>query len=146
MSKIWDALQKVEQNRDGDPEQQGQPARRIELTVKQMAAVRGLLETDSLPKAAELSGVTERTLRKWLEQPAFVAAYYAAGRAQLAQSMQRLRATTGEAVEVLRAALSDKDPTVRIRAATAVLQTAAFDPTATCACDERGAEPAADES
>jgi hypothetical protein len=123
MSKIWDALQKVEENREGEPG--GTPTElpyRVQLTPKQLAAVRALLASDSLTDAAEASGVRERTLQRWLEQPSFVAAYYAAGRAQLAQSLQRLRGLTGDAVEVLRVSLSDPDPLVRIRAAAAILQ------------------------
>lgn len=126
MSKIWDALQKVERNREDEPGTPTELPYRVQLTPKQMAAVRALLETDALSRAAEISGVKERTLRKWLEQPSFVAAYYAAGRAQLAQSLQRLRAMTGDAVEVLRSALEDDDPMVRIRAAAAILQGAAL--------------------
>jgi len=144
MSKIWDALQKVEQNRDGDPVTPVQVVGRSGLTQKQMAAVRALLETDAMTKAAETSGVTERTLRKWLEQPAFVAAYYDAGRAQWAQSVQRLRAMTGDAVEVLRAALADDDPLVRIRAAAEILRAAAVDPEAAFRDDE-AVPPHADE-
>jgi len=144
MSKIWDALQKVEQNRDGDPVTPVQVVGRIGLTQKQLVAVRALLETDAMTKAAELSGVTERTLRKWLEQPGFVAAYYDAGRAQWAQSVQRLRALTGDAVEVLRAALGDDDPMVRIRAAAAILRAAAVDPEAAL-CDDESTPPQSDE-
>ena len=124
MSKIWDALQKVEENRGDEPGTPTELPYRVQLTPKQVAAVHGLLETNSLAKAAKLSGVTEKTLRKWLQQPSFVAAYYAAGRAQLAQSLQRLRATSGDAVEVLRSSLEDTDPMVRIRAAAAILQCA----------------------
>ncbi len=124
MSKIWDALQKVEENREDEPGTPTELPYRVQLTPKQVAAVRALLETDSMTKAAELSGVKERTLRKWLEQPSFVAAYYAAGKTQLAQSLLRLQGLTGAAVEVLRSSLEDEDPMVRIRAAAAVLERA----------------------
>ncbi len=124
MSKIWDALQKVEENRVDGPGTPTELPYRVQLTPKQVAAVHVLLETDSLARAAELSGVKERTLRKWLEQPSFVAAYYSAGKAQLSQSLLRLRGMTAEAVEVLRAALEDSDPMVRIRAAAAILERA----------------------
>ncbi len=128
MSKIWDALQKVEENREGPPGTPSELPYRIQLTPKQIASIRGLLETDTLAEAAKIGGVKESTLRKWLEQPSFVAAYYAAGRARLSQSLQRLRATTGDAVEVLKKALGDDDPMVRIRAAAAILQSAAANP------------------
>ena len=140
MSKIWDALQKIEQKREVEPGTPTELPYRVQLTPKQMAAVRGLLETDSLERAAELSGVKERTLRKWLEQPSFVAAYYAAGRAQLSQSLQRLRATTGDAVEVLRSALEDEDPMVRIRAAAAILRSASADSIVDASVDEMSSD------
>ncbi len=143
MSKIWDALQKVEENREGEPGTPTELPYRVQLTPKQTSAVRALLETDSLVLAAESSGVKERTLRKWLEQPSFVAAYYAAGRAQLAQSLQRLRGMTGEAVEVLRASLEDADPMVRIRAAAAILERAVSDPRPP---PEKEREPPAEDS
>jgi hypothetical protein len=147
MSKIWDALQKVERNREYEPGTPTELPYRVQLTPKQMAAVHGLLATDSLTKAAEISGVKERTLRKWLEQPSFVAAYYAAGRAQLAQSLQRLRAMTGSAVDVLRIALEDDDPMVRIRAAAAILNGAALDQDGVApACAANGGDVTSEES
>lgn len=145
MSKIWDALQKVEKNRDGEPGAAERVPGRAPLTQKQLAAVRGLLEADSLANAAEISGVTERTLRKWLEQPGFMAAYYAAGEAHLAQSLPRLRAATSDAIEVLRSALSDENPMVRIGAAAAIFRAAGFGPRDACAGDSDGGTPTVDD-
>jgi len=122
MSKIWDAIQKVEENRGDGAGAAGELPDRVRLTPKQTAAVQALLDTDCLGRAAQRSGVTERTLRKWLEQPSFVGAYYAAGRSRVAESLQRLRARSVEAVEVLRKALDDDDPMVRIRAAATILR------------------------
>lgn len=122
MSKIWDALKKVEQNRDGEPTHAVRRTNGVALTQKQALAIRFLLECDSLSLAAKNCGVAERTLRKWLDQPEFVAAYCDAGEELMARSLQRLRAASNDAVEVLRTALRDDDPMVRIGAAAAILQ------------------------
>lgn len=132
MSRIWEALQEVERNRDSEPGVARPPRNRGTLTQKQQAAVRGLLQADSLKGVAEASGVSERTLRKWLDQPEFLAAVYEAGEEQVAQSLQRLRAATADAVEVLRAALRDDDPMVRIGAAAAILRAAGVEPGREC--------------
>jgi len=124
MSKIWDALQKVEENREDGPAEVVDRDNRKRLTAKQRAAVLALLDTDCLEDAASIAKVSERTLSKWLEQPDFVAAYYAATERRVAESVQRLRASTAEAVEVLRRSLEDDDPMVRIGAASAILRSA----------------------
>ncbi len=124
MSKIWDALQKVEENREDGPAEVVEGGSRKRLTAKQRAAVLALLDTDCLEDAASTAKVSERTLGKWLEQPDFVAAYYDATERRVAESMQRLRASTADAVEVLRRSLEDDDPMVRIGAASAILRSA----------------------
>jgi len=90
--------------------------------TNRQSAIEALLTTDSLDEAVRLCGVKEATLRRWMAQPGFVAAYYAAGVHQLRDSLHRLRTSTGEAVEVLRRALRDDDASVRIQAAAAILR------------------------
>jgi hypothetical protein len=121
MSKIWEALQKVEEGRD-DCTNASIPPQWTKLTARQRSAIEALLDADSLEEAATTIGVKESTLRRWLAQPSFIGAYYAAGRAQFADAQHRLRATSGAAVDVLRKALADDDVAVRIRAAAAILQ------------------------
>lgn len=121
MSKIWDALQKAEETREPEETPAVLPGR-VQLSAKQRSAIEALLTTDSLDEVVRLCGVKEATLRRWMAQPGFVAAYYAAGVHQLRDSLHRLRVSTGEAVEVLRKALSDEDASVRIQAAAAILR------------------------
>ena len=64
----------------------------------------------------------ERTLRRWKQNPAFRDAYCTAGRERLTEAVSRLRAATDEAVETLRAALSDESVPNRIRAASILLE------------------------
>jgi len=103
MSRIWDALQRIEQQRRDSATELVVPER-IHLTPNQRLALRALLETDSLAEAARLTGVAEMTLRRWLTQPGFIAAYYVAGREQLELERERLDAATGDAIEKLRQA------------------------------------------
>jgi HEAT repeat protein len=63
-------------------------------------------------------------LRRWLERPDFRAAYADASRQRLGETVGRLRAVAAEAVDTLRAALSDEHTGHRIRAAIALLDTA----------------------
>jgi len=125
MSKIWDALRKAEERRE-EPVA-GTPTilpYRVQLTPKQRSAIEALLSSSSLEEVERACGVKEVTLRRWLAQPSFVAAYYAAGADQLRDSLHRLRASTGDAVEVLRKALDDENASVRIQAAAAILNAA----------------------
>ena len=105
MSRIWDALKKVEKLRDVE----GLPPDSIpeilqdsiRLTPKQRVAIQALLRTPTMADAAAAAGVNEMTLRRWLGKPGFVAAYYEAGRAEIDEAMRRLDSATDTAVAVL---------------------------------------------
>ncbi len=102
MSKIWDALQKVEELRDlGGGAGAVVLPERIRLTPKQRVAIQALLRTATLEDAAEAAGVSEMTLRRWLGRPGFVAEYYYAGRRDIEEAMARLDAATQTAMDVL---------------------------------------------
>ncbi len=101
MSRIWDALRKVEQLRGVDEAAAVALPDHIRLTKKQSLAIRALLRTSTLEEAASAAEVTEVTLRRWLGRPAFVAEYYRAGRGEIEESMRRLDAATESAVAVL---------------------------------------------
>jgi len=102
MSKIWDALQKVEDLRDlGGGAGAVVVPERIRLTPKQRVAIQALLRTATLEEAAEAAGVSQMTLRRWLGRPGFVAEYYYAGRRDIEEAMARLDSATQTAMEVL---------------------------------------------
>lgn len=101
MSRIWDALRKVEQLRDVNEVAAIALPDHIRLTEKQSLAIRALLRTSTLEEAALAAEVTEVTLRRWLGRPGFVAEYYRAGRCEIEESMRRLDAATESAVAVL---------------------------------------------
>lgn len=115
MSRIWDALQKVEKLRDVEGVVSLALPDRIRLTVKQRIAIRALLRTSTIEEAAAAAQVTDVTLRRWLSRPAFVAEYYRAGREEIEESMRRLDVATDSAIAVLEQA-RDLIEAVRVRA------------------------------
>lgn len=95
-----------------------------ELTERKRSAIVALLIARTAQDAARQAGVGERTLRRWMDDPEFRAAYGDASRKQLGQAVGQLRAVAAEALDTLRAALGDKNTGHRIRAAIARLDTA----------------------
>ena len=91
-------------------------------TARQQRAIEALLSAPSRTAAAKQSGVSERTLRRWLATPAFRGHYEAAGRARMYDAMTLLRAAVTDAVATLRDALSAPQPADRIRAAALLLE------------------------
>jgi len=123
MSKIWDALKKAESER-APLLQRDAGGGAPRLTAKQRAAVRALRTCASHAEAAAACGITERTLLRWSELPAFAAAYHSAGRAELGEALAQITVASREATEVLRRALTDSASDVRVRAAAALVDAA----------------------
>jgi hypothetical protein len=92
------------------------------LSRKQEQAIAALLEESSIQAAAVRARVGERTLRNWLQLPAFGAAYRRARRNLVEGAIGRIQAATGQAVDTLLAVARDgaKDSD-RVRAAVALL-------------------------
>jgi hypothetical protein len=92
------------------------------LTRKQEQALAALLECPSVEEAARTAGVGYSTLKRWLHDPDFAAAYRLARRELLDVSLGRIQAATGQAVDTLLAVAKDsaKDSD-RVRAAVALL-------------------------
>jgi len=95
-----------------------------ELTQMQHDAISALLLTRTLKAAAKSAGCGERTLRGWLDEPQFVAAYQAARRAAVGQSIARLQQISGAAVDRLKALLECGKPAIELGAARTVLELA----------------------
>lgn len=95
-----------------------------ELTRRQRRALAGLLSEPSIRAAAVRSKIAERTLYRWLTEPVFRATYRTLSRRLLEDSIGRLRATAGEAVETLQRMLKAESDTVKVSAARAILDTA----------------------
>ena len=96
-------------------------------TRKRETAIAALLASDTIQSAAQAAGLAERTIRRWLRQdPDFRAAYDEARRLVLDQTLGRLQASSGEALETLLAVCRDRNaaPAARVAAARAVLDLA----------------------
>jgi hypothetical protein len=93
-------------------------------SAKQRRAIAALLTARTVQDAARQTGISDRTLRRWMDDLAFREAYSAISRQRLDETVARLRAVATEAVETLRAALQDEHTAYRIRAAVALLDVA----------------------
>jgi hypothetical protein len=93
-----------------------------QINHKQEKAIAALLREPTIEAAARKAGVALRTLKGWLVLPEFAAAYATARHQILERTVDRLLATTGEAVETLRESLKADRTADRIRAAVAILE------------------------
>jgi len=71
------------------------------LTPKQKAAVVALLSEKTVAQAAAKAGCSERTVLRWLKQPAFAQAVEQARQAVVQDGLNRLRTALGLAVSRL---------------------------------------------
>jgi hypothetical protein len=95
------------------------------LTLNQERAILALLSEPTQQAAAEKAEVGASTLRRWLSEPAFLAAYRQARRALVEGAIAKLQAASVEAVDTLRDLLKCTDkPAVQARAAVAILEQA----------------------
>jgi transposase-like protein len=93
------------------------------LGPKQEAAILALLSSRNVEEAARAAGVNQRTLYRWMKEPAFNAAYRAARRAAFAQSVGRLQQASSAAVSTLLKVMIDPGTpaSTKVRAADSVL-------------------------
>jgi hypothetical protein len=94
------------------------------LRHRQQDAISALLCQPSIRKAAESIGVNEKTLRKWLKDPGFLAEYRAARRAVVEAAVGQLQRAAGAAVKTLRKALGCPNASVAVRSALGILDRA----------------------
>lgn len=93
------------------------------LSAKQHRALSALLTSKSVAEAAAATGLGERTIYRWLTDPAFRQALSAAEGELIDAATRRLLTLQGTALDTLEAVLGDEDASagVRIRAAQMVL-------------------------
>jgi len=89
-------------------------------------AILAMLSTPTLRAAADVSGVPERTLRRWLTEPDFAELLAQARKQSVVHASTRLVAACGSAAEVLVAVAEDTGapPAARVSAARTVLEMA----------------------
>jgi len=82
-----------------------------------------LLSHRSIEEAARATGVAEKTLRRWMQEPDFDAAYRAAKRASFGQSIARLHHLSSAAVSTLGKVMLDAatPASTKVRAADSIL-------------------------
>jgi hypothetical protein len=96
------------------------------LSRKQDQAITALVTCPSITEAAAHCELAEVTLRRWLKQDGFQAAYREARRAVVQHAIVQVQRATGEAVETLRNIMQDADAPASARASAAktILDTA----------------------
>ena len=87
-------------------------------------AILALLSQRTLSKAAAKSGVSEKTLRRWLaDDEAFKTEYASARHATFQAGMSRIQTLAGKAIDALEELLDERDyPNVRLGAARTVAE------------------------
>ena len=96
------------------------------LSLAQHKAVHALLTEPTIRQAARAAGVDERTLYRWLKDPAFAAVYRSARREATQQALAQLQRQSGEAVKTLVSIMKNarQPAAARIAAAAKVLDLA----------------------
>ena len=84
-------------------------------------ALTALLESASIIEAAQTSGLSEKTLRRYLEEKEFSDEYAEARRQIVESAVSALQQAANEAVETLRRNLTCDNPQAEIRAAQLIL-------------------------
>jgi hypothetical protein len=77
------------------------------LSAEQDSAIIALVNETSIIKAADACGVNERTLRRWLNQPGFMAAYRQARRATMEQALGLTQRFLPAAIHTLAKVMTD---------------------------------------
>ena len=91
------------------------------LTRNQDAAIGALLSQPTIAAAAQSVGLNEKTIRRWLKEPGFLASYRAARRDALEHCLALLQKAGSAAVGALLQSLQAESEAVRLRAACAIL-------------------------
>ncbi len=99
------------------------------LKPRQLRALDALMASPTIAAASHLCAVSERTLRRWLQEPGFAAAYRAARLELHEQTSARLQGVAADAVDVLHGIATDagEPAATRVSAARAILSFATRD-------------------
>lgn len=96
------------------------------LTHRQEKAVLALMSNPTIAAAAESVGISEKTLRRWMDEPAFQQALRDAKLTAYDHGMAQLQNLVSNAIRVLTEILNDTEASAsaKLRAAALVLQAA----------------------
>jgi hypothetical protein len=94
------------------------------LSTNQVKALSALVSYPTVMDAARACGLTDRTLRRYLEDPTFKEALRATRRQMVLQTIGALQSAGSEAVSTLRSVMTDSDATAsaKVTAARIVLE------------------------
>jgi hypothetical protein len=95
-----------------------------ELSPKQERAIVALLSEHNVTKAAAIAKVGDRTIYRWLSEPAFSKAYRKARREAFGQAIALTQRYAPLAVNTLAQVMTDADapPSAKVQAATTILR------------------------
>src|SRR5437764_1056473 len=94
------------------------------LSRLQTRAIAALLSAPTQADAARQVGVSDRTLRNWLQRPLFRASLAQAAKDMMAVTLSRLQAVTHGATDTLIRSLTCGKPATEVRAAELILANA----------------------
>lgn len=89
------------------------------VTRNQEKTIVALLSYPSVPAAAKVTGVSERTIYRWLDLDPFQEAYRAARKKVVSCAVSSIQSAMSEAVETLRSVMADADAPASSRVAAA---------------------------
>lgn len=92
------------------------------LTPAQQRAVLSLVETGSTSAAAAAASVTPRSVRRWMADDTFRAAYRTASRTAAGEALSALLSAQSLAIETLVRCLTAESAATQVRAARALLE------------------------
>ncbi len=91
-------------------------------TANREKALAALLESATITEAAKKCGLSEKTLRRYLEDAEFQKEFRAARRVVFEQNIVRLQSLHTGAVETLERNLNCENPSVEVRAAQIIIE------------------------
>jgi hypothetical protein len=92
--------------------------------LRQHERLHGEITRPIIEDAARVAGVSEKTIRRWLQEPQFNARYLQARRDSVHQATARMQQATGAAGTIILKRMTDRNvpPAVRLRAAECVFE------------------------
>lgn len=100
-------------------------AKTSNFTRKKEKAIAALLTTDTIEQAANVAGIAESTLYRWLQNPTFLEQYRKARKAAVDQAISTLQERANKAARALVDIAENEEmpPSTRVAAAREILQT-----------------------
>jgi hypothetical protein len=92
------------------------------LTRKQRQAIPHLIGSRSYEEGRKLAKVGQRTLYRWLKEPAFKGALEDARKSVIDSALEKLKSSIAQAVQTLTDTMAEGEPALRVRAAALILE------------------------